>query len=166
LQRQQKNHHHCHCDATFLTSSLCRPDSRGSFLNFRPQQVAGACPGLASAEKNDANFTQHFVINRVGKLFQFQGINCSASTTDDDDGHLLLYVQGGVHWKWQAVSMWQQLLRPLLANPVVVDCAARQKLTIIWSGYMAQSSAQDGAFPHQAMGPGLIFQREMPKFLL
>jgi hypothetical protein len=48
---------------------------------------------------------------------------------------MLLFIQGGVHWKWRAVPFWRDIWTKVLDNPVVKECAKQKKLTLIRSGY-------------------------------
>ena len=158
--RHPEKHRHfyrCHCDAQFSPSSYCRALDYGFFQRFRPYQLH-TCPELPI----DSQFTQSFSNNRIGgDLFSFEGIKCSLP----DYKGLLVYIQGGVHWKWKVPDVWEKLFSKILTKPILKTCAKQGKLTLIWSGYTAQSPSMDVRFPHQSMEFGLEFEKEMERKL-
>jgi hypothetical protein len=151
--------HRCYCDAQFSQSQLCRPNDEGIFVNFQPHQIH-ACSELPY----DDQFTQHFSVNRFeGNLsFSYEGVNCSSP----DYKGMLLFIQGGVHWKWRVVPFWRDIWKKVIYNPVVKDCAKQKKLTLIRSGYTAQSPVLDVLFPRQSMKEGRTFDRKMDKLFI
>lgn len=154
----QRPMHRCHCDATFSKNKFCRPTD-GLFVKFQPYQLY-MCPQV----HYDDQFTQHFSINRVNKIipFEFTGINCTASP---DYKGLMLYIQGGVHWRWNPRLTFRGFLKTMLTHPVVQECAEAGKLTLIWSGYTAQSLRLDEKYQDQSMDAGLQFDATMKKFM-
>jgi hypothetical protein len=89
--------------------------------------------------------------------FPFEGVNCSSPNYKG----LLLYIQGGVHWEWNPVQFWRDIWRNLLVLPNIKDCANRHRLTLIWSGYTAQSPFLDTIYNQQSMANGVKFDEIM-----
>jgi hypothetical protein len=151
--------HRCHCDAQFSQSHLCQPEHAGVFVNFRPHEIH-ACSELPY----DDQFTQHYSVNRFQDqlTFSYEGVNCSST----DYKGLLLFIQGGVHWKWRVVPFWRDIWKKVLCNPVVNECAKQKKLTLIRSGYMAQSPFLDILYPRQSMQEGRKFDKKMDRLFV
>jgi hypothetical protein len=147
--------HRCHCDAQFSPSEKCRPKDKGRFREFRPYQLH-TCHNL----QLDNQVTQAYAVNRKEKItYNFDAINCTAP----DYKGLLMYLQGGVHYKWKARTTFQGIWRMIVTHPTIRECAKRRKLIMIWSGYMAQSPALDRRYQEQSMSKGLIFDLEFQK---
>jgi hypothetical protein len=149
--------HRCHCDAQFSPSKNCRPIDMGIFREFRPYQLH-TCHHL----QIDNQATQAYAVNRNGKqTYNYEAINCSAP----DYKGLLLYLQGGVHYKWKASKTFRGIWRKIITHPNIRECAKYRKLIMIWSGYMSQSPVLDRRFQEQSMSKGLIFDSEIEKKL-
>ena len=73
----------------------------------------------------------------------------------------MLYVQGGVHWNWCATPYWRHIWKQVLDNPTIKECAKQKKLTLIRTGYMAQSPFLDRLYPLQSMKVGKLFDSKM-----
>jgi hypothetical protein len=149
--------HRCHCDAQFSPSNNCRPLDIGRFKKFRPSQLH-TCHFLPIENQVTHIYSENRDMERNNN---FDDINCSAP----DYKGILIYIQGGVHYKWNAKSTVQWVWRKIIKNAIVRECAKQRKLTFIWSGYMAQSPFLDSLFKEQAMPNGLIFEKEMRQIL-
>jgi hypothetical protein len=146
-------HHRCYCDAQYSPSTSCRPEDFGLFKEFKPYQIH-ACPHLPF----DEQFNQRYEVIRQSKGLDFLNhVNC----TQQRSKGILVYIQGGVHFKWRARQTFKNVWIKVLRYDSIRECARVQKLTLIWSGYTVQSPFMDEIFKHQSLEYGIQFEITM-----
>jgi hypothetical protein len=153
LRTDQDIFHRCYCDAQYSPSTSCRPEDFGLFKEFKPYQLH-ACPHLLFNEQ----FKQRYEVIRHSQGVDFLNqVNC----TQIHSKGILVYMQGGVHFKWRARKAFINIWKKVLGYASIRECARVQKLTLIWSGYTTQSPFMDEIYRHQALEFGLKFERSI-----
>ena len=147
----------CHCDSQFSENLECRTLDP-SFSRFQPQRV-GICPKLhneTNQVESQLHQSGHDSFREKDFSYIFSGVNCSK----EESRGMLLVLQGGMHFKSDAVETYNHFL-PTWQNPVVNVCAKYKKLIVIWCSYTTQAAAVFKVYPHQDPQHGIIFNQQM-----
>eukprot|EP00970_Alexandrium_tamarense_P016122 scaffold6180_cov194-Alexandrium_tamarense.AAC.3 len=153
----------CVCDGQFSENALCRTFDE-YFTNI--VQPSKDVPGEAICRNLNGPNNNAFFFGKADNWgessnIDWDGINC----TREDYRGVLLFLQGGLHFKSKPQPTFDKVIEPVITHPKYQECLRRGKILTIWSGLQSISPESAKKYPHQSRENALLFNEEIFRLL-
>ena len=129
----------CRCDGQFGEHMTCR-ELNQLFSDTTPRDL-GICSRLKENEQFRFYKNGQFMDAEDWQVFK------EANCADPNSRGVLLFMQGGPHFKSDADKYISQAVEHVIQSSEFLECVKYGKVHVVWAAYTAQSRRLDEKYP-------------------